>query len=40
LRDSDHPFLVKRGDRAYLSWHSTDEGLRVLPVTGGQVGEK
>jgi hypothetical protein len=35
LRDSDHPFLVARGNRAYLSWHSADEGLRVLPIAGG-----
>jgi len=32
LRDSDHPFLVTRGDAAFLSWHTADEGLRVLPV--------
>ena len=27
---SDHPFLVTRGDVAFLSWHTADEGLRVL----------
>ena len=32
LRDSDHPFLVTRGDEVFLSWHSADEGLRILPV--------
>ena len=38
LHDSDHPFLVAHGDRAYLSWHSADEGLRVLPIAGGHGG--
>jgi len=39
-RDSDHPFLVKFADQAYLSWHSADEGLRVLPVTPRQGGSE
>lgn len=29
---SDFPFLVARGDDAYLSWFTPKEGLRVLPV--------
>ena len=33
-RDSDHPFLVARGDAVFLSWHTADEGLRVLAVGG------
>jgi hypothetical protein len=31
-RDSDHPFLVARGSDVFLSWHSSDEGLRIMPV--------
>ena len=40
LRDSDHPFLIARGSDAYLSWHSNDEGLRILAVVGGQEGDE
>ena len=31
-RDSDHPFLVAHGNAVFLSWHSADEGLRIVPV--------
>lgn len=31
-RDSDHPFLVARGSDVFLGWHTSDEGLRILPV--------
>ena len=31
-RDSDHPFLVAHGSNVFLAWHSSDEGLRILPV--------
>jgi hypothetical protein len=31
-RDSDHPYLLVRGSEVFLSWHSMDEGLRILPV--------
>jgi hypothetical protein len=31
-RDSDHPFLVARGSDVFLSWHSADEGLRIVPI--------
>ena len=31
-RDSDHPFLVARGADVFLSWHSAEEGLRIVPV--------
>jgi hypothetical protein len=30
---SDHPFLLAREGVAYLVWHTTDEGLRILPVS-------
>jgi hypothetical protein len=40
LRDSDHPFLLKRGDFAYLSWYTADEGLRLVPVAGVLEDEK
>lgn len=33
-RDSDHPFLIARGNAVYLSWHTADEGLRVVAVDG------
>ena len=31
-RDSDHPFLVARDNDVFLSWHSLDDGLRIMPV--------
>lgn len=30
---SDHPFLVQRGEDAFLSWHTATEGLRVLRLS-------
>jgi hypothetical protein len=30
---SDHPLLVVRGGRAYLSWLSRDEGYRLIPLS-------
>jgi hypothetical protein len=29
---SDHPFLLERAGKIWLSWHTGDEGLRILPV--------
>jgi len=29
---SDHPFLLVHDNGVFLSWHTADEGLRVLPV--------
>ena len=29
---SDHPFLVGRDRRAYLSWFTTPEGYRLIPL--------
>jgi hypothetical protein len=31
---SDHPFLLQRGDEAYLSWQSQDEGYRLIKIAG------
>lgn len=31
-RGSDHPLLITRGDRAWVSWHTADEGLRIVPA--------
>lgn len=30
--ESDHPLLVTRGGRAWLSWHTGHEGLRIIPL--------
>jgi len=30
--ESDHPFLIQNGESVWLSWHSLDEGLRIIPV--------
>ena len=29
---SDHPLLVSRGDQAFLSWFTADEGYRLIPI--------
>ncbi len=29
---SDYPFLISHGDQAWLSWHTANEGLRIIPV--------
>jgi hypothetical protein len=29
---SDHPFILTHGDNAYLSWHTSREGLRIMPM--------
>jgi hypothetical protein len=31
--NSDHPFLVGDGQRAYLSWNTLKEGYRLIEVT-------
>ena len=31
---SDHPFLVSRGADAFLSWHTVEEGLRIVRAVG------
>ena len=31
---SDHPFLLYDDGRAYLSWHTGDEGLRIVEIGG------
>ena len=30
---SDHPFILAHGKDAYLSWHTSLDGLRIIPVT-------
>jgi len=30
--DSDHPLLATHRGRAYLSWHTVDEGLRIIAI--------
>jgi len=30
---SDHPFLLAQGPKAFLSWHTAKEGLRILPIS-------
>ncbi len=32
---SDHPLLVARGPRAYLSWLTKLEGYRLIPLGAG-----
>ncbi|HEX7026122.1 MAG TPA: sialidase family protein [Gammaproteobacteria bacterium] len=32
---SDHPMLVAYGDRIHVSWHTQQEGYRLMPVTTG-----
>jgi len=34
VNQSDHPLLVSDGKRIYLSWHSADEGYRLITVHG------
>lgn len=31
---SDHPLLIQHEGNTWLSWHTGDEGLRVIPVSG------
>lgn len=33
--ESDHPQLLRDGERVYLSWQSRDEGYRLIPLDGG-----
>jgi len=30
--DTDHPFLIENAGNAYLSWHTSTEGLRLIPL--------
>ena len=30
--ESGHPLLITRGGRAWLSWHTGREGLRIIPL--------
>ena len=32
MGESDHPFLIRNEKSVWLSWHSIDEGLRIIPV--------
>ncbi|MGY8814880.1 MAG: exo-alpha-sialidase [Gammaproteobacteria bacterium] len=30
---SDHPLLITSGEQVWLSWHTSKEGLRIIPLT-------
>jgi len=34
--DTDHPFLIENTGNAYLSWHTSTEGLRLIPLASKQ----
>ena len=37
---SDHPFIVDDDARAFLTWHTSDEGLRVVALTDEKVSRR
>jgi thiol-disulfide isomerase/thioredoxin len=34
--DTDHPFLIENAGNAYLSWYTSTEGLRLIPLASKQ----